>query len=150
MSVSASIQIELKKEILENVSIVKIVHLLLNFGWTLNDHGKTSYLPVGDRDVFDWQYEDVSFNHLKKVIQEKEKIGEVVGIVMTWKDENVGGSFLFFGKGKLSVSLDINRKLLVDSKEFKITDVNWYLERLLPIFNQGETLVEYFTYEEHI
>ena len=50
----------------------------------------------------------------------------------------------------LFVGLTNNRKILVDDGRFKITDVNWYLTKLLPVFNQGDTLVEYFTYEEHI
>ncbi len=42
----------------------------------------------------------------------------------------------------MSFCLTRNRKTLSND--------NWYLTRLLPIFNQGNTLVEYFTYEEHI
>ncbi|MBN2908792.1 hypothetical protein JQC72_04550 [Polycladomyces sp. WAk] len=54
MSVSASIDIHLVSRNGERMSTVKVVQTLLDDGWTLDDHGQVSYLPVGDRDDFDF------------------------------------------------------------------------------------------------
>lgn len=94
-----------------------------------------------------------------KILQEKEKRNELIGLVLTWQDSDMGGDLLLWPKNEMiskkihtstTLSLSMNRKLLIDDGQLKITDVNWYIVNLLKIFNQGDTLVEYYTYEEHI
>jgi hypothetical protein len=69
MSIEASINIKLVELTYENenFSSIKIINLLLNFGWTFNDYGKMSYLPIGDNDNFDWKREEISIQDFVKV-----------------------------------------------------------------------------------
>lgn len=48
MLVDASIDIKLAKMQNCKITSVEIIKRLLKFGWTLNDNGKVSYLPLGD------------------------------------------------------------------------------------------------------
>ena len=54
MSVQASIDIEFANLSQNPKSPTDIIKMLLDGGWTLNDNGGISYLPVGDNDDFDW------------------------------------------------------------------------------------------------
>ena len=60
MSISASIDLKFLGYGSKQISIKKIIQLLLNFGWTLKDNGKVSYLPLGDDDNFNWLHEDIN------------------------------------------------------------------------------------------
>jgi hypothetical protein len=52
------------------------------------------------------------------------------GLVMTWKDVNVGEEFLFFPDGqRLAISWSVNRRTLKHCADF--TDRSWYLSRIL-------------------
>jgi len=133
------------------MSPVKVVQTLLDNGWTLNDHGQVSYLLVGDRDDFDWQRQRIEMATLMEVLKQKEQRGELIGVVMTWKDTGIGGNFLIRNDGWVSVNLSINRKCIDRSEDIgAITDVNWYLIRLLPAFQRNGLLVQSFSYEEHV
>lgn len=145
MSVSASIDIRLGNRKDVPISKTQLIKQLLDFGWTLNDCGEVSYLPIGDEDRFDWQRENISTESLMVTLGEKEKRGELIGVAMTWKDTGIGGAFLLMENGEVSVCLTNNRKSLEG-----ITDVNWYLAKLLPAFSQNNLIVESFSYEEHL
>ena len=62
-------------------SKVTIIQKLLDFGWTFNDYGKVSYLPIGDEDNFNWHIDDISVEKLMMILKEKEKRNEIIGIV---------------------------------------------------------------------
>lgn len=149
MSVSASIDIELawRKEIV--ISKVRLIEKLLDFGWTFNDNGQGSYLPIDDKEDFNWQRENISPESLMLILKEKEKCDELIGVAMTWEKTGIGGEFLLMSNGVISINLSINRKLFnADIVNTKIMDVNWYLTRLLPVFNQEDIKVESFSYQE--
>ena len=131
------------------MSSVELIQRLLNFGWALNYNGKVSYLPLGDNDEFSWRAESISSESLLVILNEKEQRGELVGVVLTWKDSGIGGNFLVYNNGTLSISLSINRKLIEDIKS-GITDLNWYLVKLIPVFSRDGWQVESFGYEEHL
>jgi len=134
---------------MKKMSSIKLIQRLLNYGWDLNDNGKVSYLPLGDNDEFAWRAESISSESLLAILNEKEQQGELVGIVLTWKDSRVGGDFLVYKDGTLSISLSINRKIIEDV-EGEITDLNWYLVKLLPVFKCDGWQVKSFSYEEHL
>jgi hypothetical protein len=92
MAVSASIDIRLGNQDVP-ISKSQLIKQLLDFGWTLNDCGKVSYLPIGDEDRFDWQREEISIESLMAILDEKEKHGETIGVAMTWQNSCIGGSF---------------------------------------------------------
>lgn len=149
MSVSAYLEVKLSHPQIKKMSSVELIQRLLNQGWALNYDGEVSYLPLGDNDEFAWRAESISSESLLAILNEKEQRGELVGVVLTWKDSGIGGDFLVYNDGTLSVSLSINRKLIEDV-ESGITDLNWYLVKLLPVFSGDGLQVESFSYEEHL
>ncbi len=151
MSVSSSIDFKLLQGKENQISPINVIQKLLNYGWTLYDKGKISYLPIGDNGDFEWQWEDISLDSIMQVLSKKEHQKEVIGIVMTWRDTGIGGTFLFWTDRTLTINLTINRKMIVnDLYSINITDINWYLEKLLPVFHKGDILIDSFTYQEHV
>jgi len=144
MSVSSSIDIKLAPI----VSPINIITKLLEYGWTPDDNGIVSYLPLGDVDSYEWKRENIKFPDLLEIIKEKMQGNETIGVVLTWKDTGIGGEFLFWNDGSVSINLSIRRKL-IDSIS-NITDVNWYLTKLITALNVQETKIVSITYEEHV
>ncbi len=149
MSVSASIDIMLVNKNKIAVSPVMVIKQLINYGWTLNDNGYTTYLPLDDDDNYNWTQESIGEESLMAIISQKELKREVVGLAMTWEHTGIGGAFLARIDGSVSVNLTINRKC-IELSENKFTDVNWYLHKLLFAFDNTEFSIETFSFEEHV
>lgn len=147
MSVSANIDLRLAFPNKPETFMMTDIQLLLSFGWSFNDGGTATYLPVGDNDNFDWQRVAISDANLLDILWKKEKSGELMGVAMTWQNTGIGGEFLFFQDGLISLNLSINRKKI---KGYKYTDINWYIERIFPALNKDQTRIESFSYSEHI
>lgn len=143
MSISSSIEIALSKPVARMIILQKLVE----FGWSYNDHGKVTFLPIGDVDDFDWQHECIPLEELFKILAEKDNQKELIGVVMTWRDTNIGGTFLVRENGTIIMSPDINRRILNVESYNKITDINWYMTKLVPVFGP---LLESISYEEHV
>ncbi|PIH57646.1 hypothetical protein CS562_20890 [Paenibacillus sp. LK1] len=75
------------------------------FGWSYNDHGHATFLPIGDDDDYGWQHVSISKEELLKILSTKEKQRELIGIGMTWKDTNIGGTFLIRENGTFEMIL---------------------------------------------
>jgi hypothetical protein len=154
MSISASIDIQFARRKEMKISKVMLVKRLLEYGWTFRHNGYASYLPIGDNDDFNFQREAFnkeSIDALMMVIKKKEELDEPIVVSMTWERTNVGGELLLIRNGEISINLSINRKLLdTGIEKTKNTDVNWYLMRLLPVFNCEELMIESFSYSEHL
>ena len=152
MSVTATIDIHLPKTEKKHESAIRITQVLVNFGWTLSHNGYIGYLPLGDKDNFDWLEEKISIERLTDILKAKEKANEIIGIIMTWKNTGIGGTFLFWPKGRLhtfSMNIDINRQKIILVDDYEVTDFQWYLPKLLvPLNNVWE--VEYFSFDQHI
>ena len=123
---------------LSTKSILELIEALLNNGWSVKDHSHISYLPLGDEDAFNWQHMAIAaWPKIVEIFKQKEKNHELIGLVMTWKEANIGGEFLFFPDGqRLAVSWSVNRKVLKHCAGF--TDHSWYLTRMLtPLLKEG-------------
>ncbi len=119
-------------------SILELIEVFLNNGWWVKDHGHISYLPLGDDGAFNWQHIAIAaWPKIVEILRQKEKNRELIGLVMTWKEANIGGEFLFFPDGQLlAVSWSVNRKALKHCADF--TDHSWYLTRILtPLLKEG-------------
>lgn len=57
------------------------------------------------------------------------------------------GTFLVRENGTIIMSPDINRRILNVESYNKITDINWYMTKLVPVFGP---LLESISYEEHV
>ena len=143
MSVSTSIEISLS----EQISGMSILRKLVEYGWSYNDHGRVTFLPIGDDDEFNWQHVSIAKEELFEILDTKDKKGELIGIGMTWKETNIGGTFLVHGNGTFLMSPDINRKVIDVENYNSITDLNWYITKLIPPF--GPT-IESYTFQEHV
>lgn len=150
MSISASIDLAVSSRKFPKTSAIEILESLLKFGWTFNDSGRKSYLPLGDKDDFNWQMEDISSERLMSILIKKEQQNETIGVGMTWADTGIGGMILLTNGGNLSLTLSINRKMIEDIKNDLLTDVNWYLTKLLPPLDEGGMIVESISYYSHV
>lgn len=75
----------------------------------------------------------------------KSNSDEVIGFVMTWSDTNIGGNVLFFPNFEFLFSININIKEIYN----KIVDINWYLIKLLPVFDKNGVLYNSIVYNEY-
>ena len=157
MSVSASIDLRVVSR--SSKKPISQMQILIKNGWNLQRNGYVCFLPIGDGDNFAWEALPMSIESLMEILQEKENKGELIGVLTTWQDSEIEGDLLLWSNQeiekdptKTSFSLNVNatRKILLEYGRDKITDVNWYLTKLLPAFNQGDTRVEYFSYDENI
>ena len=133
----------------------KIIQLLVDYGWNLiNKDGNVTYIPPHDDEDYNWTTSPMSEKMIMKIIEEKEKLNEIVGIILTWQNTEIVGKILLWpekqiGKKKTDISMalcfEADRKMIDNTN---VTDVNWYLTKLLPAFNRGNTRVEYFSYDE--
>jgi hypothetical protein len=57
-------------------------------------------------------------------------------------------TFIFHSNEKLSIDLVLNRKIMSGLNNLEITDSNWYLTRLLPIFHDNDIEVCAFSFNE--
>ena len=140
------------------ISQVKIIQMLVANGWSLhNKNGYAIYLPMNDDEMFSWESSKEDFLSILEILKKKEEVGELIGISLYWQNTDIGGTALLWNSEEIkksniqtpfSFSFSSERRLLVNNDDMKITDVNWYLKRLLPIFNKEETLIESFAYEE--
>lgn len=144
MSTLASLRIKLAHKKANPISAVSILKVLIEHGWNLVNNGKVLYLPLGDDDDFDWQEDEINESVFLNIVYQKEKANEVIGVGMTWKDTSIGGTVLICSALDISFSLTINRKRLINN----ITDVNWYLEKIIPCLDTDFTTVENYNFSQ--
>lgn len=127
-------------------SPIRILEILHKAGWNFDDYGLKAYLPLHDNGKFDWLFESISLEELFLILIKKNSLKELIGVVLTWEDSNIGGEFLLDFDGKITVSLTINRRLLSNG----ITDVNWYLEKIIPFIQLDDLKIENLGFEQQI
>ncbi len=133
MSVSASIEIEFV-----GIDIIKTIQSLLNNGWTFDDNGHKSYLPIGDNDEWDWSWDLLTNEQLLNILKKKLELGEVIGVGITWSDTERGGELIFENDKSLILNLSNNRLV----GESSITDFDWYLRKIINVFDQDKIEVQ--------
>lgn len=149
MSVEASISVRYSISWKNDLYATQLIQILLLEGWTFGDDEGSSYLPLGETEGFDWIIQEkISSDLLMNILIEKEKRHEIIGVVMTWQDTNIGGSFIFREEHKLSILLNVNKKIIPNGKITKLTDVNWYFSHLIPIFEENNIEVCFFAFEQ--
>jgi len=159
MSINASIDIKLVKyrqlgKSEYDIPVVEIFKILLSLGWNPNINGSMSFFPIGDDHDYDCTDRDFNYEYLLGIIEKKEKLKETIGISMRWKETDITVFFFFYTKdrldGQILLSLDASRPILFELSEWhRVTDVNWFLMRLLPAFKETDFSIEYFNYSEY-
>jgi hypothetical protein len=128
MSAQASIEIRFST-FYQDETITQLIQMLLDGEWTFNDA-------------------NISQTKLMKILQEKEQKKETIEVLLTWQNTNFGGTFTFQSKEKLFINLTPNRKTMQGQYDTRMTDSNWYLMRILPIFHEKNIDVYYFQFSE--
>jgi hypothetical protein len=130
------------------VSSLETLTALLDFGWSLDDHGQITILPLGDKEEFNWTRLSLSEKDKAfEIIRLKEIAGEIIGLTLTWAGSDVGVNVLLDKGEKITFSLLINRKSL-ESCEF--TDVSWYLGKIIPPLLSRKMSVTQISWTEHV
>lgn len=149
MSVSASIRVQLERKNNKKISAIQLINTFITGKWRLQDKGKISYLPLGDDDDFDWQYNEISVEELIDIVDKKEACGEIIGLVMLWDTTDVGVQLIIRSELELSFSVSINRKVIHSLNNGSVTDINWYVERIIRLLKGSDYIVESFSFEEY-
>lgn len=148
MSTSASMKIKFNKS--KAYSILNIVEIFLKVGWKIKDKsGNISYLPLGDDDDFDWQSEMISETEVFKIIEKKEDANEWVGLIIYWENTNIGITLLATASDNVTLSFEVNRKRLNEEDITSLTDVNWYMDKIIVKLRNERYQIESFKFEEY-
>ncbi len=131
-------------------NVLDIITLLNSFGWTYyNEEDNAEYLPLGDRDSFDWQIEEISESDLYALIERKRQRKELVGLVLYYRDTEYGITLLADSTSQILIMPNINRKTLIEDDSESITDVSWYIERIIQKLIWYNCGVDAFKFEEY-
>lgn len=147
MSRSSSIDIRYYSSVATSCEVLK---LLLRYGWNLDDYGEITFLPMGDDDRFDWMslpYTMDNQRHVLQLLEAKERAQELLGITLQWENSRIGGTVLFYPDQSFSFMATINRRTL---PMLEVTDVNWYLHKLLAPLLENNVGVELIQWSEHV
>lgn len=144
MSVCCGLYIRLAGE---NVNALSVLRALRRADWTMLLDGQITLLPLGDQDDFAWKsLPGDKLAQAEQEIEAKCRRGERVGVVLTWQDTSCGGEFLIYPNGDITFSLSIHRQVLPGTR---VTDVNWYLSRLIKAFESAPSQIESWSWKEH-
>lgn len=145
MSVDAGLNIKF----VSNVSSLDIILNLIDVGWLPKDYdGSQTYLPLDDQDDdYTWTSNNISINKLLEILKQKQVLNQRIGLVLTWKDTKIGGEFFFLDDDSLMVSISVERQVIYNTN---ITDVSWYIEKIIPLLLGRNIVYESFKFFEHI
>lgn len=122
-------------------NIIDILKAFKKIGWDIHNlEGKIEYLPVGDNDKYDWQWEKMSETTFYDIISTKIANKEQIGVDLFYIGGIEGISLLAYNTNQISLSVTINRKL-IDERH---TDMVWYLNNIVyRLMDIGVELLSY-------
>lgn len=145
MSRLSSIDFHLQKTQKHSVTAIEIINSFFNSGWQLNDHNRIWYFD--DDDWLDMPFSAENSQKLMGILEIKSSNREKVGIGLTKLDnsELVGGSLsIDIGQLYISFLMLVNRKTIMSGT----TDVNWYLENVLPVLQNSNLAIREIVWNE--
>ena len=126
-------------------SIAEIIRAFQQTGWEFAD-GKAEYLPLHDDDMFDWQAAPVPAEEVLAIVTEKQRCGELCGVILYHQDSDRGFSLLAKNTAEIMLNLTINRKTVCDD----FTDVSWYIAHTAAELERIGCTVQALNYSEII
>lgn len=130
--------------------IIDVINLLSELGWKYYDAEKNiEYLPLGDDDNFDWQKKPLSEKELQELINNKQDIGERIGLNLYYKNSGEGITLLAKTTTEIVIGLNINRRT-VDNNRESITDIGWYFNNIIYRFRERECPIDYIKFEDYV
>lgn len=131
---------------LSHESALDVLLLLLNNGWSATYGGHITYLPLGDKDDFDWQFTSATnWSDILTVLRHKQMADERLGLALFWQESGIGGTFHIEPDTTYPNGLRIwtlwnpDRPRLPDCDWF--TDHGWFLHRILPILIRSDIFI---------
>ena len=122
-------------------NIIDVIKLFQKIEWELyNSQGKIEFLPLGDKEDFDWQYEEMSETEFYDIVSQKIVCKEMVGVNLFHKNGIEGISLLAYNTNQIILNISINRRMVDE----KYTDVTWYLSNIIyKLWELGVRLLSY-------
>lgn len=108
-------------------SVPEIIEMYLSNGWSIDDYGRISLRPLGDKDDFDWiELKLDQKNELYEIIRKKVEVNEDPAIVMRLSNTEDSIVTTFFSRQKRIHFLLMGRR----NRHPELSDwtnANWYL-----------------------
>jgi hypothetical protein len=120
------------------LSISEIIEFYLSNGWNLDDFGRISLRPLGDKDDFAWiELQLDQKNELLDIIREKVEVSEDPAIIMRFSNTNDSIVTTFFPKeNRINFLIMGDRRRHPELTDW--TDINWYINFIYkPLVDNG-------------
>jgi hypothetical protein len=107
--------------------------LVSSFDWSYEDHGSSTFVPIGNIDATEWVSVDgqITKDDVEALSNTKRDAFESIGFTLTWKDSNIGGQFIQYWERPRDV-LMLPTVNPVKLPATQCIDVSWYLARMVP------------------
>lgn len=130
--------------------IIDIVDLLFQIGWcSRNKKGAVEYLPVGDKDEYNWQEQQISDDEVNLIINKKQDENEMVGLALYYQNSIEGLILLAKNTKEIMLDLDINRRKMGEDRD-AITDIGWYFDNLIQKIIERGCSIDSIQFEDYI
>ncbi len=131
-------------------NVIDIIKLLCKVGWAyVSDDGKVEYLPIGDKDDFDWEKDVLSEIELKKLVNTKQQLNEKIGLVLYYGQTDVGILLLADNTKSILICMSINRKTIQNTRT-SITDIGWYFTNIVKQMENEGCCIDYIRFEDYV
>lgn len=127
-----------------SVPPLRVLLVLQDAGWRIADvDERILYLPVGDAGRYDWQSVPIGdAPAVMSVLEHKAALREQIGVTLLWGDSQCGGTFRL-EESFLAVT-PVNPVAVGD-----VTDVTWYLERIVQPLLSASLPIVAWEWSEH-
>ena len=141
------ISVTVQSKSVRSMSPHAFVSLFTENGWSItSDDGLTTYLPLaGDEndedydeaDEFTYQSRQITEDELWKILAQKSKNDEMMGVMLHWKDNGPKLDLTFdrsencCGFPELDVTIRLDENLKSITPETPIPDYSWYVRNVL-------------------
>lgn len=130
--------------------VIDIINLLCKVGWTyVSDDGKVEYLPIGDKDDFDWKKDVLSEGELKKLVNTKQQLNEKIGLALYYEQTDIGILLLADDTKSILLCMSINRKTTQNART-SITDIGWYFTNIVKQIENEGGCIDYIRFEDYV
>jgi hypothetical protein len=124
---SRLVTFEIYFEAYQDFSIPEIIEMYLSNGWCLDDFGRISLRPLGDKDDFDWvELKLDQKNVLYEIIRKKVEVNEDPAIVLRLSNTEDSIVTTFFPREK-RINFLLMGKRSRHPELHDWTDINWYI-----------------------
>ena len=110
---------------------------------------KLSFAAVISAEVSVQYTVSASESDLYALIERKRQRKELVGLVLYYRDTEYGITLLADSTSQILIMPNINRKTLIEDDSESITDVSWYIERIIQKLIWYNCGVDAFKFEEY-